>query len=93
MKIKTEQIKSIVESTVNENPMSHLSEFRTILQKNLDTNLEFETKVSEVEVKNGFIVTQICYVNEEVQNIVVDATISPLRDEESLKDYLFFITE
>ena len=63
-------IKEIIENTIEKNIFEFTSEFKKILQNELDTQLPFETLVS-IELNGG----QVQFKNENNNNSAIEFTI------------------
>ena len=64
-------IKEIIENTIEKNIFEFTSEFKKILQNELDTQLPFETLVSDIESNGG----QVQFKNENNNNSAIEFTI------------------
>jgi len=64
-------IKEIIENTIEKNIFELTSEFKKILQNELDTQLPFETLVSDIEPNGG----QVQFKNENNNDSIVEFTI------------------
>ena len=69
-------IEEIVTNYVNENIFEPTTEFKESLQDNLSSILKFETKVNDIESKNGFVFGTVNFINEDGVNSVMDFTIT-----------------
>jgi hypothetical protein len=79
MNIKTKNgklIEEIITNYVNENIFEPTTEFKESLQDNLSSILKFETKVNDIESKNGFVFGTVNFINEDGVNSVMDFTIT-----------------
>ena len=52
------------------------TEFKESLQDNLSSILKFETKVNDIESKNGFVFGTVNFINEDGFNSVMDFIIT-----------------
>jgi hypothetical protein len=68
-------IEEIITNYVNENIFEPTTEFKESLQKTLNSTLEFTTKVTNIENKNGFSIGNVQFENENGINSVMDFTI------------------
>ena len=64
-------IKEIIENTIEKNIFEFTSEFKKALQNELDTQLPFETLVSDIESNGG----QVQFKNENNNNSAIEFTI------------------
>ena len=64
-------IKEIIENTIEKNIFEFTSEFKKILQNELDTQLPFETLVSDIKSNGG----QVQFKNENNNNSAIEFTI------------------
>ena len=69
-------IEEIVTNYVNENIFEPTTKFKESLQDNLSSILKFETKVNDIESKNGFVFGTVNFINEDGVNSVMDFTIT-----------------
>jgi len=69
-----ELINTVVEHSVIDN-MYSFGDIKEIIQKRLDANLNFETKVSDLEIKDNNTFGNISFIGEEDEIRVVDFTI------------------
>ena len=69
-------IEEIVTNYVNENIFEPTTEFKESLQDNLSSILKFETKVNDIESKNGFVFGTVNFIDEDGFNSVMDFTIT-----------------
>ena len=69
-------IEEIITNYVNENIFEPTTEFKESLQDNLSSILKFETKVNDIESKNGFVFGTVNFINEDGVNSVMDFTIT-----------------
>ena len=69
-------VEVIVKPFIEENTFEPVDGFKKILQERLNSNLRFETNVSEVENKNGQTLVKISFEDENGVVRVVDFTIT-----------------
>ena len=69
-------IEEIITNYVNENIFEPTTEFKESLQDNLSSILKFETKVKDIESKNGFVFGTVNFINEDGFNSVMNFTIT-----------------
>jgi hypothetical protein len=68
-------IEEIITNYVNKNIFESTTEFKESLQETLNSTLEFTTKVTNIENKNGFSIGNVQFENENGINSVIDFTI------------------
>jgi hypothetical protein len=66
-----------VKSFIEENLFGPVDGLKEILQERLNSNLKFETNVSNIETKNGQTFGKISFEDENGVDRVVDFTIIP----------------
>ena len=69
-------IEEVVTNYVNKNTFEFTDGFKESLQDNLNSILNFETKVNDIESKNGFIFGTIDFTNESFFNSVINFTVT-----------------
>jgi len=69
-------IEEIITNYVNKNIFEPTTEFKESLQETLNSTLEFTTKVTNIENKNGFSIGNVQFENENGINSVIDFTIT-----------------
>ena len=69
-------IEEVIRNYVNENIFEPTTEFKESLQDNLSSILKFETKVNDIESKNGFVFGTVHFTNEDGFNSVINFTIT-----------------
>ncbi len=82
---KGKLIEEVVTNYVNENIFELNTEFKELLQENLNSKLKFVTKVMNIENKNGFTIGNIQFENENGVAIVMDFTI--ISNNEKIENY------
>ena len=73
---KGEQIKNVIDNSVNNNTGSFVYHFKNILQEELNSKLNFETIVGDIKEDGNFRFGQVFFKNEDDMNSVVDFTIT-----------------
>jgi hypothetical protein len=68
-------IEEIIKNTTRNNIFEFTSEFKKTLQNELDTQLSFETLVSDIESGDNFNYGQVQFKNENNNNSVIEFTI------------------
>ena len=68
-------IEEIIKNTTRNNIFEFTSEFKKALQNELDTQLSFETLVSDIESGDNFNYGQVQFKNENNNNSVIEFTI------------------
>ena len=68
-------IKEIIENTTEKNIFEFTHEFKKALQNELDTQLSFETLVSDIESGDNFNYGQVQFKNENNNNSAIEFTI------------------
>jgi hypothetical protein len=68
-------IEEIIKNTTINNIFEFTSEFKKALQNELDTQLSFETLVSDIESGDNFNYGQVQFKNENNNNSVIEFTI------------------
>jgi hypothetical protein len=69
-------VKVIVKSYIKENLIESVDGLKEILQELLKLNLNFEAKVSGIEIKNGHIFIKIVFKDENDILRLIDVTIT-----------------
>lgn len=69
-------VEVIVKSYIKENLFESVEHLKEVLQERLNLNLKFETKVSDIENKNGNTFGQISFDDENGIVRVIDFTIN-----------------
>jgi len=69
-------VKVIVESFIIDYQFELSDKLKEILQERLDLNLKFETKVSEIEIKNEHSFGQVYFNCEKGDASVIDFTVT-----------------
>ena len=68
-------IEEIIKNTTRNNIFEFTSEFKKALQNELDTQLSFETLVSDIESGDNFNYGQVQFKNENNNNSAIEFTI------------------
>jgi hypothetical protein len=68
-------IEEIIKNTTRNNIFEFTSEFKKTLQNELDTQLSFETLVSDIESGDNFNYGQVQFKNENNNNSAIEFTI------------------
>jgi hypothetical protein len=69
-------IKMTIKSFVNENPFLSMGKLGEKLQEYLNSKLKFETKVSNIDIQNGYTFCNISFKDNNGLNGVIDFTIN-----------------
>ena len=70
-------VEVIVKSSISDYLFDSVDELKKILQEKLDLNLKFETKVSDIEIKNDHTFGKISFEDESGMVKAIDFTIIP----------------
>ena len=69
-------VKTIIKSFVEGHLFDHVSNIKQELQNILNSNLKFETKVSDFEIKNDCVFSHVSFEDEIGDTRVVDVVIT-----------------
>lgn len=72
-------VEIITKSQIKKNLIEPVDNFKQNLQEQLDLNLKFETKVSNIETKNGHTFGSVSFEDENGDIRVADFTITPTK--------------